>query len=262
VLFESVHGTSFATPAVAHVAGRVASHYPDATANTIRALVLQAAEDVAVRASLEDHYEGPELEQNVWHLSGHGVVIADRALFSGDDRVVLYAEDLIRADDFHVYRVPMTDSFSGSSGVHEVTVSLAYDPPVRHRRLDYMAYKIEAMVVRGVDIDDVYDMAGANVGQSDPGLLSSYELPMRPPRTTRSRGANQVGRCRLAQRPREKFREDWFVVVRCINRWLNPEEGPQRYSLAVALGAERGTELYAELEARLAAELEAETEIG
>jgi hypothetical protein len=171
----------------------------------------------------------------------------------------LYAEDNLRPDDFHVYRIPMTEAFRDTSGQHGVTVSLAYTPPVRHRRFDYMAYQMEFIVVRGVNLQDTFDMAAADVADPQAGSLSGYELSMRPTRTERSRGCNQVARWSSSQRPRQQHHEDWYVVVRSLNRWM-PENSPgEPYSLAVALEVERTEDLYVQLEAEIELELEART---
>ena len=119
-----------------------------------------------------------------------------------------------------------------------------------------MAFRMEFQVVRGVDIAHVYEMAGADVDAPAAGKLRAYEVAMRPTRTDRGRGANQVARLLLSQRPQQKWADDWYVVVRSINRWMGAEADPQRYALAVTLGAERSTALFAELELELRTEIE------
>lgn len=198
-------------------------------------------------------------EESVQRLCGFGQVAWDRCGESNEQRTVLYAEDSLRVDDFHVYRLPLPDAFHQTPGPHRLVVSLAYTPPVRHRRFDYLAYGMEFIVVRGVTAADVFEMAGADVADPGAGRLSGYEVQMRPPRTVRSRGCNQVGRYKSEQRPREHFRADWFVVVRSVNRWMPDDSAPEPYSLAVAIEVDRAGSLYAELQAELEVELEVRT---
>lgn len=225
----------------------------------MRALVLQGADYGSVATVMADYYPDNEVEARTLELVGYGVPTWDRVGLSQDNRVVMYAEDSLRPDDFHVYRVPMTRSFMQNAGPHELSVALTFAPPVRHRRFDYLAFRMEFLVVRGVALPEVYEMAGADEDSPTAGKLAEHEVPnMRPTRTARGRGANQVGRLLLSQRPQEKWSDDWYVVVRSINRWMDAEADPQRYALALALGAERSTTLFNELEAELRAEIEVE----
>jgi hypothetical protein len=260
-LFEGAFGTSFAAPFIAYLCGRLAAEY-ELTSNTIRALLLQGADADDVDGCLGEHHPENEVEKRRLKLVGHGVPEWERVGVSQDNRVVLFAESELSVDDFHVYRIPMVDAYTQVSGPHELAVSLAYSPPVRHRRFDYLAFRMEFLVVRGGDLEEIYEMAGAAVEDPSGGKLADYEVPMRPPRTVRSRGANQAARMRSSQRPRKKFWDDWYIVVRSLNRWLGSEEPPQPYSLAVAIGAERAENLFVELEARLEAELQAQATVG
>ena len=259
-LFEADTGTSYAAPFVTHLAGRLAGEYPELGANTIRALLLQGAVGQGGRDAAFANEDGAELEEKVLQTCGYGELSWERCGMSDDNRMVLYAEDRLRGDDFHVYRIPVTEAFSEVSGPHELTVALGFDPPVRHRRYDYLACRFEFQVVRGVDLEAVYEMASSEGGDPD-SALSDHELPMRPPRTVRSRGANQLGRYTTQQRPQERFADDWYLVVRNMDRWLDAEAGPQNYSVAVCIEVERAENLYVELEQEIQLELETEVTV-
>jgi hypothetical protein len=273
-LFDTAAGTSFAAPRITNVAGRLAARYAATSANGIRALMLQGA---AHLAGTDAHLEGfgdPEAARQA--LCGYGTPEWERCGFSDDNRVVMLAEDELRPDDFHVYRIPITPQFSETSGRHEVTVGLAFSPPVRNRRYDYLAYQMEFQLARGISLDEVYELAAAPSDEEDAaddeeveessedeeeeGRLSKHERKMRPTRTARSKGANQMARYTSGQRPHERFRDDWFVIVRSLNRWMRPSADPEPYALAVSLQVERATSLYTEVELRLAAELEIEAQ--
>lgn len=258
-VFSTHIGTSFSAPKVANLAGRIAAEYPGLSANSIRALILQGAVNTELRDALSGHYEGAELDKGVWSLGGFGLPTWDRCGQSNDNRVVMFAEDSIRPDSFHVYRVPITEAFAETPAHHELAVSLAFDPPVRHHRFDYTAHKMEFTVVRGVSLERVFELASIDAADEDDQLSQSEYVAMRPPRSTRSRGVNQAAVATSSQRPRSQFRDDWYIVVKSVNRWLSDDAGPQRYSLAVGIAAENGVNLYAEVQQQI--ELEAAAEI-
>lgn len=262
-LFDMGWGTSYAAPAVAHIAGLIVTEYPDLSANAIRALMLQSTRYANGESTFAHAAEKAELERITREVVGYGTLSANDAMYSQEGRVVMLAEDRIRPNDFHVYRVPITEAFADTSGPHEVSIALAFDPPVRHRRFDYLAHKLEFVLVRGLDIDSVYKLAGQDVGDPDAPSLSKFAYAgLRPTVTVRSRGANQMARVTSSRKPLDRHSSDWFVVVRSINRWLERESDPQPYALAVTLEVENTELLYAQVEARLEAELEALAQIS
>jgi hypothetical protein len=255
-LYDTAAGTSFAAPAVANVAGRLLTRYPGYSANAIRALMLQGA---AHLPATEAHFEGIENAETALHsLCGYGGLDWERCGFSDDNRVVMVAEDELLPEDFHVFRIPMTESFTDVSGNHLVTVGLAFTPPVRHRRFDYLAFQMDFQLVRGIELDEVFELVSDDFDSGDGESLTKHERAMRPTRTARSKGANQMARHQSATRPIEKFHDDWYLVVKSFNKWMPKDADPQPYGLSVCLESERSTELYVELQAELRAELEAQ----
>lgn len=255
-LFGTSVGTSFAAPEVTHLAGLVQVAYPGVSANALRALLAQSAVHDDALAEQLSVFEDSE-ESTLHALCGYGTPDFDRAAMSSDNRVVLYSEDEVRPDAFHIYRVPMTECFTDVPGPRSLTVALAFDPPVRHRRFDYLAYQMDFLVVRGVDLAALFEMSAAGIEDPEAGKLGEYELKLRPTRTARSRGTLQVGRRRWTQRPQSRFHDDWYVVVRSLNKWMEQDAPPQPYALTATLEVERGEHLYAELQAEVRLELEA-----
>ena len=249
-------GTSLAAPEVTHLAGLVQVAYPSFSANAVRALLAQSA---AHEPALAERFSifGDDEESTLHDVCGYGAADWERAATSTDNRVVLHSEDEVRPDAFHVYRLPMTKCFTDVPGPRSLTVALAFDPPVRHRRFDYLAYQMDFLVVRGVELADLFDVAAAGIEDPDAGKLGEYEVKLRPTRTARSRGTLQVGRRRWSQRPQEKFHDDWYIVVRSLNKWMKAGASPQPYALTATLEVDRGEHLYAELQAEVRLELEA-----
>lgn len=245
-----------AAPEVTHVAGRLLTSYPTLSSNALRALLAQSASHNPALAAHFAIFDDEE-EVSLRDVCGYGTVDLGRATNSGPSRVVLFSEDEVRPDAFHVYRIPMTEAFTDVSGPHALTVALAYDPPVRHRRFDYLAFQMDFLVVRGIDLPELFDTAAAGIADPDAAKLGDHEVKLRPTRTTRSRGTLQVGHKSWASRPQVKFHDDWYVVVRSLNKWMRPDAAPQPYALTVTLEVERAQHLYVELEAQVRLELEA-----
>lgn len=235
------------------MAGALEASYPSLNSRTIRALLLQAAVYPDGLTDLVEQLDG-DGRQNLHSLAGFGRVNLELAETSTEGRAVLFAEDSLAPDEFHVYRLPMVDDFTGSSGPHAITASLAFDPPVRYRRADYLGFTMDFVVVRGLSRDEVFELASPLAKDSE-DKLGKHELDMHPRRTARSAGANQMGRWVSQTKPREQHHEDWHVVVRSWDRWFGDDAGEQPYSLAIAVEASQADQLYSQLEVELQADL-------
>ena len=132
-LFTAGSGTSYATPLVAFKAAQILSLLPTASANLVRALLVGAAE-IPIPARDRLAALGEDAARAI---CGHGYIDLERAAYSDDARVVLYAEDELPVDHFAVYEIPIPDLFQSEAGRRTIRISLAYDPPVRHTRADY-----------------------------------------------------------------------------------------------------------------------------
>jgi len=150
-------------------------------------------------------------------------------------------------------------------------IALAYSPPTRVRRLDYMASGMEYHLVKGLPLDEVAEVFARVGEQEDRGEegedaiasasgLGSNLVKLVPTTQTRSRGTNQLGR-RVFHHRLNASDEPMFLVVRNINRW-DDDTARQPYALAVALWRDEGRpELHAELQALLETEVELPVEI-
>ncbi len=151
-LFKDISGTSFAAPYISHLAGRLLNFYPNASANLLRAMLVNHA-DVpdACRAPFPD-----ELYNRIRDVTGYGKVNVDTLFRSTDYEAVLLAEDSILNDSHQFYELPLPDSFLRSSrAARQLRVTLAYCPPVRTTRVDYVATKISYRLVKGRSLSEV-----------------------------------------------------------------------------------------------------------
>ena len=245
-LLTSCSGTSYAAPLVAHTAAQILKLMPQASANLVRALLAGSAQ-VPVEASQRLLLEGSENASNV---CGHGRPDLNRAGFSDDARVVLYAQDALQSDHFAVYRIPVPLPFQTEKGRRTVTVTLAYDPPVRHTRNDYAGLSMGFRLLRGCTQEQVFEhFKWRPKSEAFPEIEKKYQCDLKPAITQRERGTLQRASVSF-QRDIAKFGSDYFLVVRCESGWA-PQETEQRFAVVVELAHEAEVQLYQHLRQRV-----------
>ncbi|MGT2504635.1 S8 family serine peptidase (plasmid) [Bradyrhizobium guangxiense] len=109
-MFTAGSGTSYAAPRVAFSAAQILTRFPHASANLVRALIVGSAE-IPQPAQERLQLLGVDATRAI---CGHGLVDLERAAFSDDARVTLYAEDESRPRPF--CRLSHSNSRSVSSG--------------------------------------------------------------------------------------------------------------------------------------------------
>ena len=151
-LLKDISGTSFAAPYITHLAGRLLNLYPNASANLLRAVLVNHAD---VPDSCNAAFP-KELHGNIRDVVGYGRVNADTLFRSTDYEVVLLAEDTILNDSHQFYELPLPASFLRSNrATRQLRITLAYCPPVRTTRMEYVATKISYRLVKGASLDEV-----------------------------------------------------------------------------------------------------------
>ncbi|PZE94806.1 hypothetical protein DEI95_05125 [Curtobacterium sp. MCBD17_008] len=133
-LFSNAWGTSYAAPRVAHEIADIADHYPDASANLLRALT-------ALSGTPPWQVPNP-------HAGTYGFPVAARVAESTADHAICVLEGEIETNSYQLVRLPIPAEFSAGRWDREVRVSLAYDPPVRRSRRDYIAGHMRFDLVR------------------------------------------------------------------------------------------------------------------
>ncbi|WP_405973364.1 S8 family peptidase [Streptomyces sp. NBC_00988] len=260
-------GTSLAAPHVTRACAVVQDAYPDASANLIKALVLQSATSAASPLQSINGMTDGVRESQTLRLSGYGQVSESRSVLSGDRDTVLFAEEQIPLDSVHLYTIPIPDSFfSGGLEDRGITVSLSYDPPVRARRMDYLGSRMQFELLRGISPNATIDLllaeekqarnARKQLGRTLPTISSlpdRQRIPLRPSRTARSAGANQVGKF-IWRSALKKFNEnssEFVLAVQNVNRWDSPTR-KQPYAIAVRLWVgDRLPPVYADLRTKI-----------
>ncbi|PXX58257.1 Subtilisin-like serine proteases [Pseudomonas sp. LAMO17WK12:I10] len=269
-LFKEISGTSFSAPYITHLAGRLLNEYPDASANLLRAmLVNHASLSSDVETTFPDEmrkaYKANKATYNreiSRDVGGYGQVSESDLFRSSDHCVVLMCEEAIEKDTCQFYELPLPVSYLRKTrGLRELSITLAYSPAVRTTRLDYLATQISYRLVKGNSLDEVQtffnkdkqDEADTRNDDAAPNRDISAQL--------RSRGTVQSSKWTFKQRnPAEKW---YVVVIRQDREWNHPDVlDKEPYALVVTV-ADRDNEqaqLYTEIQATLAIQVQAREE--
>ena len=255
--FTEDSGTSFATPRVANAAAKVFAEFPNGSVDLCRALlVAHARTPEASKELLKDD------EKALLRLTGYGRVDRSALYRSAEDHVTLWAEEVIANRTHHFFETPIPSVFwEDRHRLRELTVALAYRPPVRTTRIDYRASKISFKLVQARSLDEVAKWFNA---AEDPEGLE--RIPERATgrglsETVRSKGTVQATTWQFTTPSQSLQERGWFVVVtRNDPPWgdgLCIKEEP--YALVVVLNDRLGPQLlitsqiYTQIQTRLRA---------
>lgn len=247
-LLSSVSGTSFASPLVAYKAAILREMFPNASANLVRALMANSAQ--VPDGTEECLSEFTETERAM--VVGNGVINLERALYSEDDRVVLFKEDVLAVNKFAVYEVPIPPEFQEVKGSRRIRVSLAFDPVVRHTRMDYAGLNMSFDLFRGMTSEEVFDACRKYEVEEGDALTvgDARKCKMKPGPQLRGRGTLQ---CAVfpAARSLAGYGDTYYLAVRCEGGWASEITPEQRFAVVVELEHDAEIELYSRVEARV-----------
>lgn len=266
-LFAVASGTSFAAPRVARSAAEVVARYPAATANMIRALLAVSSR---VPPAAAKQFDAGEAHR----AFGYGMPNQQRALESARNRVVLIYEGEIDASTATIHPIPIPAAFAAGQADRTISVALAYDPPVRRQRREYLAGHLSIDLYRAVTIDEVEAIV-----RRQPRTGDKVELPSDRRRVADKLvpGAQTVGgstlQLRRWQAPGARSldpddSDTYHLVINHIREgWAERLAEPyerQKYALVVELEDRTRTtvDLYATIEAQLRVEAQARLRIG
>ena len=249
--FAENAGTSFAAPRVANAAARILGELPGANVDLCRALLVSHARTPTACSGLF-----ADDESALRNVTGYGLVDRSALYRSMENCVTLWAEESIENRHHHFYEVPVPDEFwSQGRRSREMTVSLAFRPPVRTTRIDYRAVAISFKFIQAGSLDEVAQSFNAAVDRNDVSTIQERAPGRRISERDRSRGTVQASTWTFTQPSRAMRESSWFVVVtRNDPAWgSNLSSIREPYALTVTL-SDRFAEqprLYTRIEARL-----------
>lgn len=246
-LITSCSGTSYSAPKAAFNAAQILARIPEASANLVRALMVGSASvpDAAVNRLARAG------ENASSKICGHGQPNLEKAAFSDDDRVVLYAEDSLQIDHFAIYRIPIPEPFKSGNGRRTLKVTLAYDPPIRHTRSDYMGTNMSFRLLRGCPEDIIVDhfRRRAQTEGKGPELAGRFNCSPAPGPNIREKGTVQTATATF-HRELIRYGDMYHLVVRCEQGWFG-DAGNQAFAVVVEMAQEDEVRLYERLRARV-----------
>jgi subtilisin family serine protease len=243
-LFRARSGTSFSTPIVANKAALLLSYYPAASANFLRAMLALSGEMTEAALDLLE----PLGKTVPLMVCGHGIANADHAIGSDDSRVCLFANEEIYLDHFAVFELPIPELFQTTRGTREIRVSLAYDPPVRRTRADYLGVTMGWRLLRGRSEKEVFDnfRKWEKAEGDPPEFPARYVCDTFPGPKLREKGTLQCASF-LAHKNMSSYGDTYYVAVWCRRRWAPANIEKQKFSLAVQLRHTADIQLYQSL---------------
>ena len=258
-LFSSVCGTSYAAAHVTHIAARMEAAlrgqlHVEPSQNLIRALMVCSAQ---VSENVKNYVGNKQAD--LLSVVGYGRPNIDYC-WSSRNRIVLLTEDSVPHHEFHVYSLVVPEVFLEEGGKRSISVSLAYDPPARLSRQDYIATSMWLEVFGGLTTEQVVEYRSKYKGDQEPPKAPERNLlKFKPGGQTirmstlqkRTWHSNQGTMFRNRQDPNGD--STLHVFVGCRERFQNPlGNNAQRYALVVTLEHENmGINVYQEVRTRV-----------
>ena len=158
--------------------------------------------------------------------------------------------DSLSIDHFAVYQIPIPEPFQTERGRRTIRISLAYDPPVRHSRLDYNGVSMNFRLIRGCAPDDIFEhFRRRTVAEGAvPDMAARYNCKLLPSSTLRERSSLQTAAVTFS-RDVSTYGDTYYLVVRCAGGWSG-DEGQQDFAVTVEISHEAEVALYERLRQR------------
>lgn len=249
-LFAFDNGTSFAAPRVARSAAILWNNLEQYLGEAPQANLVRAVLASAAQLPVAEHnriHEG-HTEEDVRRVYGYGMIDEDVVFESADRRVTLIYQGVMPLDTFAVYEVPAPAAFRAAPGKKHVTVSLAFDPPVRRRRAEYLGVKMDYGLIRGKTLDEIVEayrhlsQDERTAGRENPeGIQGAFQSPfkcgLKPGPQTLQGSTLQQSRWTFSREGTD-YGESWYLVIRAQRTWAPDTFTEQQFAVAVTLQAD------------------------
>jgi len=246
-------GTSFAAPKVAHLAGKIANHFPQGTGNFIKNMLLVGADyPFAPSKNFYRTQKAKGAEQAHLAVCGYGVSSFERAVNSFKNRVVLWDEGRIGLNQMKVYSLHLPDIFFAEPGRKRIIVTLTFNPETRLTRGDsYLGNRMEFHVFHSINPQSLIEKYGVIGEQAEPaGVpddLKKYEIDFFPGGNSRKAGCHQKAWKEYKRKPKSRPSAPISLVLLNFNKWIADEIRMQDYCISVIFEHEKDIPLYNEI---------------
>ncbi|SPP63960.1 S8 family peptidase [Nitrospira lenta] len=249
-LLSDASGTSYAAPHVAHLAARTLGELPaNSSINLVRAVLVANAKIPPASAVLFD-----KDEERLSRTVGYGMVNPSSLYRSTEEELILIAEEALADKRHHFYELPIPDGFLNGtprSRRRQLTVALAYCPPVKTTRVDYKAVRMDFRVVKAESLAAVVKMFNRATSRDEYERMSEWgSNKWAYGASIRSKGTVQSATWTL----RKRLSGQLFVVVtRNDYGWVGDNSIDERYALAIRMSDRENQEarLYTQINTML-----------
>ena len=259
-LFATAAGTSYAAPLVAHEIARIATRYPDAGPNLLRALTALAGQRPPSALSLN----GQPL------FGTYGIPDAGRVLESGGNRAIFVYEGSVATNSHTAIEIPVPVQFATGSSEREVRVAVAFDPPVRRSRRDYIAGKITFELTHQATLAEIREAYAKQPTERERKADASKTFHAVPPhkefRPPKTRLTSDTLICRTYWKPNSGWDPDdgpyHLILTHDHSPWTPTQKGQyptQTFAVAIEMVDIGRTDL--DLHALAEAQLQARTRV-
>jgi hypothetical protein len=246
-------GTSFATPHIAHLAGKILTEHPKSSNNTIRALLIAHARIPAESIDAFNNQDDAVLTDIV----GYGCVDSLALRRSLENDVTLISEESIENKRHHFFELTIPEDFLKTGlRTREITIALAHTPPIRSTRVAYKAIRLDYRLIFAPNLEHVVKMFDRATSKDDYKNIPEYPGASIS-QTLRSKGTVQAATWEFKQiNNSSKLRKQKLFVVITRNDYTWGEaltSTTENYALAVCIRDTSNTEarLYTQIQNQL-----------
>jgi hypothetical protein len=167
----------------------------------------------------------------------------------------LIAQGTIRLDTLILYEIPIPDALRNALGKKRIIASLAFDPPVRRRRAEYLGVEMGMNLFRGKTPDEIvaaYRSVTRDEREEAPGALRAPHQCELLPRSRVVETSTLQRREWAFTRTADNYGHTYYLMIRARRNWAPPEITSQDFGLAVTLTA-AAPQLYSQIQQRVRA---------
>lgn len=243
-------GTSFSTPKIANILGRLCNYYPDKSSNYIKNILLSSSDYSDNHKDCFNYIENKnELDTAVLNTYGYGLPNFEKALYSFDNRVILIDEGFIKLDNYKIYSIPLPEIFFSEKGKKKIVVTLTFLPLTKATRGDsYLGNRMEFHLYHSISIEDLSKKYSKVFNNPDYHTtvddLKKFEIELNPKIKKRAAGCHQKAEKNFKRNPANLPKNSFSLVLINKNKWITDPIHLTSYCISVLLKHEKEIELY------------------
>lgn len=120
--------------------------------------------------------------------------------------------------------------------MRHLRVSLAFDPPVRHTRLEYLGLRLNYHLIRGMEPEAIFEHFRHRTKDEAPfeKVIGSAKCPLEPSRDLRGTSTLQKSSMTMKKNV-DHYGDNYYLAVFAERRWAGEEITHHRVAIAVEI---------------------------